>query len=268
MIRGVAHDAHVTSIVELCCTLTRAGVAFVRQGLSHESIITRARNEIATRFLASDCTCLLMIDADIGFATIDAGNQCRVTSSGALDLVVAPYRKRTPPYEWTVRRFPPERPARWAQDHGTRFLEVSHGGGGFMALSRRLVERFAQDAKHYRGGTPAAPLFPAYRIFETRLSDELEDLGEDFDLCERWRTLYGGSVWCNVDARLVHMGETAIAGTYDAERAARAMPVQVASGALPERENEPESGTRRDELERDGSNGRAPAASDGSAARP
>jgi len=64
-------SGYMTSMVQLGSELHHRGISFTMNVLGNESLVQRARNIIAHGFMASDCTHLLWVDADIQFQAED-----------------------------------------------------------------------------------------------------------------------------------------------------------------------------------------------------
>lgn len=70
-ILGRPEAEHAEAVAATMATFVRDGVGFERFVVHGESLIHRARNSIAHRFLASECTHMLMVDADMAFTPED-----------------------------------------------------------------------------------------------------------------------------------------------------------------------------------------------------
>jgi hypothetical protein len=214
-IDGKYCGAYKRSFQSLLCGLTRSGIEFECADLEFHSHILRARNELWSQFLIErvDCDLLFLVDADIGFRPQDAANQLRC----GLDFVVGPYPNKFG--VWSVQPLQMRGNVQMRKlDTGERFVEVRRGGTGFMSLSRRAVEKLSEGRRKYRGGMPNAPRV-CLDVFDKRFDGGFGDpdldgyMGEDYDLCDRWREM-GETVWCNIDAQLVHVGSTEHAGKF------------------------------------------------------
>ena len=65
---GQLSFGHVDSILKLQRACIERGIAISFDLRANEALITRARNDLAARFLRTNATHLMFIDADIGFA--------------------------------------------------------------------------------------------------------------------------------------------------------------------------------------------------------
>jgi hypothetical protein len=210
MFGGRCERAYNKAMVETAIAFTRAGITFEHGSVENEAHIERARNECFARFLASRCSHLFFVDADIGFLPQDAYNSL----ASGFDFVLGAYRKKNDSGEWTVTLRPEDiRAGRFGVERrgAARFLRCHTGGAGFMCLARSVAEKLSDGQPEYIGGPQAAPI-RCKDVFRSRIHAG-KKLGEDTDLCLRWGEL-GGEVWCNLDAKLVHVGSKAYEGNF------------------------------------------------------
>ena len=165
------------------------GTAYVLlQGNCH---VDDARNDVVHTFLASDCTDLVFLDADVTWRPEDLA---RLFLHDA-DVVggVYPYRREGRGLEMPVRL---SRGNPRPNDDG--LLEVDGLPTGFLRISRHVLERLAKDAKTYPGkdGKPVAIIFERTLIDGTRW-------GGDLHFCNLWRAT-GGKVYADMEIVLGH----------------------------------------------------------------
>jgi hypothetical protein len=67
MYGGMCTGMYVLGLLNTMNTMRELGIEVRWAHMTNESLITRARNELARTFLATDCDYLMFIDADIGF---------------------------------------------------------------------------------------------------------------------------------------------------------------------------------------------------------
>lgn len=147
------------------------------------SLITKARNQIADRFLASGRDCLLFLDADLVF---DAADMLRLLERPE-GVIGSAYVQKNGLGKFNVRPLEPlnEHDGAWeCEGIATGFLKISRAA--FLALDT-----------------------PAY--FESPVIDG-ETWGEDFFFCRKVRE-QGGTVWM-LPADIGHVGKF----TYRGER--------------------------------------------------
>ena len=198
------------------------GVSVQLELLGYESLITRGRNTLVTKFLDDpSLTHLMFIDADIGF---EADQILRMLAFEQ-DVVAGMYPLKV--LEWKAEaidrlragealeqaplRFvgtPCDGNERQSQDG---FVTASYAGTGFMLIKRCVFEKMIQHYTHLRytaAHTAAAPsLSPnQYALFDCIIDAKSgEYLSEDYAFCQRWRAL-GGKVWLDTESRLMHIG--------------------------------------------------------------
>jgi hypothetical protein len=107
------------------------------RGLTYDlligSVIITAREQLVEQALAGDATHLLFIDDDMGFKS-DCLN---IALSRNAPIVIANYRRKTPPWTFTARRGKDEiitRPV------SPELEEASFGGFGFALIRRDVLE--------------------------------------------------------------------------------------------------------------------------------
>jgi hypothetical protein len=211
---GLVTWQYATSMVNLAETFKGSETPF-RTYMLADSIVDRARNACAAHFLASDCSHLFFIDADVAFQPQDAMD---MLTSG-LDFVLGSYRKKTQDERWTtVLLDDDQRTGKTAirfhpRSRTVRYLRCAEGGAGFLCLSRAAVLKLADGVPTYEtessGRSHRCP-----DLFRSVIDGDVR-IGEDQYVCRRWRAL-GEVVWCSVDARLTHVGT---GGVFDGDYA-------------------------------------------------
>lgn len=174
-----------------------------------DGAIDRARSEIATKFLKSDCDILVMIDRDITWAHGDVIYLAEMADK-LKALVGGVYSKRGYGIGW-AGRFNDGKPHEIGSD---RFVELgahAYLGGGFMAMHRIVLERMV-DA--------GLPLVRQgwYPFFMPKLVERPDGppdyASEDWSICDSAR-ITGSRVYALMAPVLKHWGKvgfTAIDG--------------------------------------------------------
>src|SRR5690242_19855864 len=98
MYGGGCTGKHQNSRLHLQKRLIDAGVTHTWPWYDHESLVPRARNKMASEFLAGDWTHLLFIDADISFTADDI----LFLLSLDKDMIGAPYARKA--LDWKLIR--------------------------------------------------------------------------------------------------------------------------------------------------------------------
>lgn len=156
------------------------------------SLITMARNQLAAKFLESDCDKLISIDADVSW---EVGSVLKLAAR-PVDFVGGAYRLKQDaeayPIGWLA-----DRPELWSVND---LIEVENVPGGFLALTRdvfaKLLEAHPRPYSHYQFEGQAywhAP-YQHGRLY-----------GEDAAFCHDWRSI-GERVWLDPELTLSHHG--------------------------------------------------------------
>ncbi len=160
MYGGQCAGMYTRSMMELCVLLTRMGIDHQPYFLFNESLITRARNYCVDEFVRSDCTHMLFIDSDIGFAANDiVAILAMMEDDSDYDIMGGPYPKKCISWEKVKaavdKGFADEDPnelEKFVGDFvfnpkagGERIpigepVEVLEIGTGFMMIQRKVFE--------------------------------------------------------------------------------------------------------------------------------
>ncbi|WP_247878368.1 hypothetical protein [Azospirillum sp. TSO22-1] len=190
--------------------------------LNHESLITRGRNTLLTRFLDTPtATHLLFIDADIGFSPVQVWRMLAFDR----DVVAGMYPLKL--IEWDRHALENVRageaaltaPQRYVGTPCTgasltrdgAFVTAEYAGTGFMMIRREAVLRMtaAYPQTRYRAvHTSARPSTSPnqFALFDCMIDPDTGDyLSEDYTFCHRWRAL-GGEIWLDTEGELLHIG--------------------------------------------------------------
>jgi hypothetical protein len=195
--------------------------------LGYESLITRGRNILVSRFLDdSTTTHLLFIDADIGFDPQQVLRMLRFNSevvAGMYPLKLHDWHSgmqhaingealETAPLRYVGTPCQGEE-----AENRDGFVAASYAGTGFMLIRREVFARMmaANPHLHYSAAhVAAAPsLSPnQYALFDCMIEPETGVyLSEDYTFCRRWRDL-GGRIWLDAQGGLIHVGQYEFSG--------------------------------------------------------
>ena len=191
--------------------------------LHTDSLITRARNNIAERFLRQPIySHLLFIDADICFdpATVlrylafDKEVVAGIYPVKKLDIhelrrlpidddeaaVAASYR-----YTSNIPTSPDNAPQ-------SGFVRVDWAASGFMMIKRQALETMVLRYPEllYRDDFTGSTTGGGYAFFNTMIH-EGRFLPEDYSFCKRWKDI-GGEIWGDVASRFDHIGKFVYSG--------------------------------------------------------
>jgi hypothetical protein len=209
---GQTTCSYTLACIQLQSLADQFGVAVSFSYLMNESLIHRARNELVAKFLATTCTHLFFIDADVGF---EAQEVFRLVAAGK-DVIAGTYpRKKI--YWNNVRmalQVDPDAPDEVLEHAATRFsfkpvggfpseitgapFECEHVTTGFMCIRREVIEKLIRGSEYLEYNVPDAKTdvrLVRYKIFDTAISTSTNELlGEDYWFCERAREA-GFKVW-------------------------------------------------------------------------
>lgn len=182
----------------------RAGIRFSLLTIGNESLITRARNTIASSFYHSTgFTHLFFLDADVG---IDAAALRRLIGH-ARDVVAAPVPLKTI-REGGERVYNYNRVI---EDLGDGLLRVAHVGTAAMLLSRAAVTRLVEAARARgdvyelgRDDSGSSGAQPQFDVFKVGVRDR-DYLSEDFWICRELRD-QGLDIYVDSTLRVRHSG--------------------------------------------------------------
>lgn len=227
MYGGIAKNNYTVSLQNLLVTLSHAGHSIVTTTVGNESLITRARNTLAHKFMKTDCDALLFIDADHGWESDDI---LRMINSGK-DFIGAIYPMKG--INWDN--------VRAAALAGKTNLEAYSGifainllsepqsfnsqepfkvkdiGTGMLFLTRKVFEDLKPHCKEYKnnnvGNTGVGFGEMVTEYFTTFIDDDGILLSEDYALCRMWQAI-GGEVWSAPWVRITHSGDYNFAGYF------------------------------------------------------
>ncbi|MFC5743011.1 hypothetical protein [Dyella tabacisoli] len=229
MYGGQATGPFLHSLCELTQLCASLGVALDTRFVLNESLIPRARAEIAANFLHSDSTHLLFIDADIGFKAHDALSLLWLADENSpYDVIAGAYPRKQIAWDQLSRAvamgitdadtlsqlasplvFNPLPEARGRVPLGEP-LEVAEVGCGFMLIRRvsfALFERHYPEQR-YRSDDPSIAEEQRERVmyFDCGIDPATRRyLSEDYWFCQRLRAV-GGHIWLCPWIVLEHMG--------------------------------------------------------------
>lgn len=206
---GMLTTATLRGLLETQRAMLGSGIPFAVATMTNESLITRARNALAARFLASAASHLLFIDSDIGFS---ADAVLRLLGHGR-PVIGGLYRSKTTERQEWVATFPAGAPPRVRRDLATGAVEVLAIGTGFLMIHRDVLAAMAEahPDTRYRGEDGTVHALFATGIDPGAPPGEGRYLSEDYHFCARWRAM-GGEIWCDPAIRLEHHGQIRLAG--------------------------------------------------------
>lgn len=211
MLATTAYDSpdasYTFSIQDSRDALAKAGVPTAYLLLSGNCHVDDARNAVVRDFLATDCTELVFIDADVSWRADGLLRLCRHEIEDT-EIVggVYPYRRND-----TRKRLQgaPVRtlPGVGEPDH-RGLLEVEGLPTGFLRIPRHVLERMAEEspAYHTRGGVIS------HEIFDRDILEDGGRRGGDIRFCMKWREL-GGRAFADPEIQLGHVAKQVLWGS-------------------------------------------------------
>lgn len=190
--------------------------------LNYESLITRGRNTLLTKFLdAPLATHVMFIDADIGFNPMQVWRMLAFER----DVVAGMYPLKL--IEWDRRALDNVRAGEAVGTSALRyvgtpcpeperkrdgaFVTADYAGAGFLLIRREAVVRMTEtypETRYRAVHTSARPSQSPnqFALFDCMIDPDTGDyLSEDYTFCHRWRAL-GGEIWLDTEGELLHIG--------------------------------------------------------------
>lgn len=208
MLATTAYDSpdasYTFSISQSREALHKAGIGSSYLLLSGDCHVDDARNSVVREFLASDCTDLMFLDADVSWQPADLVKVCQYDR----DFVGGVYPYRAPGRD--------DMPCRTMLDgaeiDADGLLEMEGIPTGFMRMRRVVLERLLADAPSYRMGG-AGKMLPI--LFERGVVPGIARMGGDLHFCWKWRQT-GGRIYADPEIRLGHTAKVIIADSLGA----------------------------------------------------
>lgn len=187
--------------MELRADLTVGGIAHDVLLVWNESLIQRARNNIATTFLETDFQKLMFVDSDIEFRTEDVATLWNMDTDVAVGLYPMK-RPDSPTCAWVGGKM-----VEASRLDGV--TEVDYAGTGFMMIDRGVLEemRAAKPELEHWEGVPGEKNRRSYAWFNPRVDDDVY-LSEDYAFCKDARAC-GFKVLADPSIKLTHHGSFA-----------------------------------------------------------
>ena len=236
---GQVSTYYFKSYIDLIARLSACGVDYVLSAISNESLITRARNTIASNFLTykddkGKLDYLLFIDADIQFhpdavLRLLLHNKDIVTAAYPMKVIdfsnvenqalsIQDLAIQTTSYAINLKFDSEEQRESGQLRLKDGLLELVDGATGFMLIKRYALEMmrdhmpqlaYTNDSINVKlDGTSELVKIKHYAFFDTMIDPEDNRyLSEDYAFCRRWQKLEpGNKVWLDPFIKLNHVG--------------------------------------------------------------
>lgn len=234
---GMAHVAHDANLIDLTHLLHRYGISHVIKYLPNDSLITRARNNLADQFLHSDYTnestdFILWFDGDITFTPLDVIAMLQLMQNPLHDILAAPYSRKGIHWDRVAEaarlNWSSSRLASVAGDPNVNFIvhplditrphPLLEAGTGFLLMRRKVLTLYGQHYAAdilYRRTPDEASIYgrdTCYNYFHAGIDDdpaipraERTYLSEDWWFCRHWIRM-GGTIHGCMWIRTGHIG--------------------------------------------------------------
>ena len=200
---------YVRSLVATLDELPRQGIETGWATVEGNSLISLARNQLASLFMASNCTHMMSIDCDVEWSP---GDILRLIQHDEA-FVCGAYRKKNDVVAFDFHPLAGAVPC-----PRTVLIEIEAAGAGFQLIHRSVFERLA-DAGHaplirhgigiYQGPTGNPPDLRDY--YRTGVDPSGTYWSEDMAMAGHFR-LTGGRIYLDPSIRLKHHGSFAYEG--------------------------------------------------------
>lgn len=227
MYGGIAKNNYTISMQNFIQKVTQAGHSVSTTTVGNESLITRARNTLAHKFMKSDFDALLFIDADHGW---DADDVLKMIESGK-DFIGAIYPMKG--INWESVRIAALAGAKNLEEYSGYFaanvlekpenfkieepMKIKDVGTGMLFLTRKVFEDLKPICETYVnnnvGNTGIGFGEEVVEYFKTFVDENKILLSEDYALCRMWQSL-GNDVYAAPWVRITHSGDYTFSGRF------------------------------------------------------
>jgi len=190
---------YLTSLIATLKILETNGIAYDIGVENGDCYVAKARNKLTRKFLESDCTHLLFIDADVGW---DADKIMNVISSD-YDVCLGAYPMKSKDDKFPLHLGSDESGC-LIQDGD--YLRLQMGPTGFMCIKRNVLEKVREKESlliEYTGEEGKKE----WNFFHCGTMDG-QWWGEDTAFCRKVAK-HGFQIWCYTDVTFRHWGTKA-----------------------------------------------------------
>lgn len=220
MFGGMCHGDFALSLLRSVQNLTSCGYHVWIEVMMGDSLIPRARNSLAKKFLDADMDYMMFLDADVVFNEWDiiklllADRQLCAASYPRKRLNFEAYKAailklKDNPEDWLGSYI--FKPVGLADSDDDGMIEVSHAPTGFMLIHSSVFETLSKVATRYQDAVDGQ-LIDGYDFFPAGPGPNGMYTSEDYGFCNLW-TQTGGKIFLNPFIRLKHIGAYAFDGS-------------------------------------------------------
>ncbi len=216
---------YTLSLLKLTKILEKNNIQYNIDFIGNESLITRARNNILYRFMQSDFTHLLFIDADIEFTPDAVIDMLKFDK----DVVACTYPKKG--FNWNKFMYSMQfdKSNETLESRGLDFnyniktdenniikkddyIQVNHISTGFMMIKKEIINKVIKNNEELVIMTNdlSNESKKQYGLFCCMIKDKMY-LSEDYSFCDRVSEV-GGEIWMNIKHDLTHYGKYGFKG--------------------------------------------------------
>lgn len=216
----------VMSLIRTVMQFKEIGLKFSICTMS-DSLISRARNQIAAKFLANkEFTHIMFIDCDLGFN----GDDIIKLLWHNKEVMTAAYPIKNIDWELVAKNAKEGMDSSELMESSLRYvvntvkdsesnkvkvdkgaIEVYDAGTGFMLIKREVFEKLIENYPELKyiddtGGLQESEKDFTYAFFNSYVDpDTKRFLSEDYGFCRYWQEI-DGSVWTDPSIELLHLG--------------------------------------------------------------
>lgn len=195
---GMLSESTFLSFIKFSNLARKIGLEWSLETLVNESLISRGRNTLVSKFLTlKDSTHLMFVDSDIGW---DDWNVLLLLSH-QVDVVGGLYPLKGLPLKWVVNSFK-------GAEQKEHLQEVSRAGTGFLLIKRDVFDKLNDHPRviPYQNDVGLDKnLDPHMRTYFDTMVKDGRYFSEDWTFCENWREM-GGKIWVDKRVILKHIG--------------------------------------------------------------
>lgn len=224
---------YTQSLLQCVNTLPANGISMTYTTVLNESLIQRARNLLAHKFMQSDCTHLMFIDADIRF---DAHDIVKMVQADK-EVICGIYPKKEINWAGVAKAAQDGVGIGDLKNHTGSFVvnlvdysgsvtvpvnepfRIWNGGTGFMLIKREVFSKLQGVVHTYNNDVLdlAGQFSPElmHEYFPVFVDEDKRLLSEDYAFCKLCRTI-GIDIWGAPWVRLGHFGSYLFEGGFAA----------------------------------------------------